>query len=337
MAARPTRRRIHLIAHANPATRDVKRLGMGNTAGYLRFVRAHLPAGVRVTAAPRLFDAVEDQGRGGRRDDDARVRDLQDALDDPATAAIVAVSGGAYFSRLLPRLDFSPLARRRSPLWALGFSEMTSLVNLVASYAAGRGLYWLCPNYMAWKIKPRRTARAAFAEFWQGLPELIAEKRPERVEHLPLGPIRGRLAGGRLRGGRVRLVGGCLSVLAGILTGPVARRLRPDGRWLVIEDIFEPPYRVDRFLATLKIAGWFERVAGVLVGAFVHKGADQAPAVVELLRYHLPRGRDVPVVVTPSVGHTWPIVPVPLNRPLTLHVRRRDVCFHTPWAADDAW
>lgn len=333
MARKTPRPRVHLIAHANPATRDIKRLGMPDTATYLRFIRAQLPRTHRLTATPRLFDAAEDQDRGGRRDDAARVRDLQNAMDDPATVAIVAVSGGAYFSRLLPELDFSALIRRHRPLWALGFSEMTGLVNIVSSYRAGRGVYWLCPNYLAWKIKPRRAARAAFAEFWRNLPDFIAEQRPAHAEHLPLGPIRGQLVSGTLRAGNVRLIGGCLSVLAGVLTGGVARRLRPDGRWLVLEDVFEPPYRVDRFLATLKIAGWFERVAGVLVGSFHYKRENRAPAVVELLRYHLPRGRRVPVVVSETVGHTWPIVPLPLNRPLSLRVRGRKVSVHTPWEA----
>ncbi len=273
----------------------------------------------------KTFDAVEDQYRGGRRDDAARIRDLQDALDDPSTLAIVAAAGGAYVSRILPRLDFSPLANRKTPLWALGFSEMTNFVNLVASYRGGRGLYWLCPNYLAWKIKPRTQARAAFAEFWRTLPFVLEDRTPPAVEHLALGTVGGRLARGRVESGPIRLVGGCLSVLVAMLAGRLGKRLRPAGRWLAIEDVGEAPYRIDRHLATLKTAGWFDRVAGVLVGAYHAKGQDQIPAVLELLRYHTPSDRRLPIVTTRAFGHVWPMTPLELNRRLLLHVHGRPV------------
>jgi muramoyltetrapeptide carboxypeptidase len=278
--------RIHLIAHGNPGTKDVKRFRFSDTQAYLRFIRGNLPPPLRLTCSQKLFDAVEDQSRGGRRDDAARIRDLQNAFDDPSTLAIVAAAGGAYVSRVLPHLDFSPLAKRKTPLWALGFSEMTNFVNLVASYRGGRGLYWLCPNYLAWKIRPLSRARAAFAEFWQTLPTLLEGRTPARTKHLARGGIEGRLVAGRLDAGPIRIVGGCLSVLAAMLAGPLSKRLKPDGRWLAIEDIGEAPYRLDRYLAALKIAGWFERAAGVLVGAFHAAGEAQTRAVLELLRFH---------------------------------------------------
>ncbi len=103
------------------------------------------------------------------------------------------------------------------------------------------------------------------------------------------------------------------------------RRVKPDGRWLLIEDINEMPYRIDRYLAALKIAGWFERVAGVLLGDFHTDREDQVRSVVEILKLHLPHGRRLPVVTTRSVGHVWPMLPVPINTPLRISVRRRAV------------
>jgi muramoyltetrapeptide carboxypeptidase LdcA involved in peptidoglycan recycling len=291
--------RVHLIAHAGSPRKDILRLGFRDAREYLAFVRAHLPAPLRLTANKRFFEVVEDEPRGGRDDDQARVRDLQNALNDRAHS------------------PSSP------PTAALGFSEMTTLVNLVASYRCGRGLYWLCPNYLAWKIKPLQRARSAFAEFWQTLPALLSRKTPTNTQHLDFSPIRGELVRGKAREGTVRLIGGCISVLAAMLTGPLARRLKPDGRWLIIEDINEAPYRIDRHLAALKLAGWFERLSGVLVGDFHTKQEDQTAVVVEILRYHLPPQRNLPVAVTRSFGHTWPMTPIPLNRPLALTLRAR--------------
>lgn len=341
--------RVHLIASANPLGPDLRRFGFHRPGEYLHFIRAHLPPPLRLTCTRRLLEAVEQPEAGGRRDDALRIRDLQHALDDPATVAIVAASGGAYFSRILPQVDFSSLARRPTPLTVFGFSELTGLVNLVASHRGGRGVYWLCPNFLARKLQPPAAARAAFAGFWSRLPSLLTPwPGLPRATHggrqrSPLdapGPthgairvpdgqaalcyphaIRGRLVAGRARSGTVRVVGGCLSVLAAVIGGRLGRRIRPDGRWLAIEDINEAPYRIDRHLAALKLAGWFERIDGVLVGDFHTKeDRDQRAAVVELLRFHIPPGRQVPIVTTRSFGHVWPMTPLPLNRPLRLRV-----------------
>ena len=144
------------------------------------------------------------------------------------------------------------------------------------------------------------------------------------------GNVEGKLLRGDAESGPVRLVGGCLSVLAAMLGGPLARRVRPDGRWLMIEDLNEAPYRVDRYLAALKLAGWFDRVAGVLVGSFDSKGEDQTPAVIELLKYHVPADRQLPVVTTRSFGHVWPMTPLEINRRLMMRVVGRRVTITLP-------
>ncbi|MBU0638189.1 MAG: LD-carboxypeptidase [Planctomycetes bacterium] len=319
--------RVHLMAHASPIVNDLKHLKFADTAEYLGFIRQNLPQPLRLTCAARLLVAEENEQRGGRRDDAARVRDLQNALDDPQTLAIVAARGGAYLSRLLPDLDFSALTKRETPLWVLGFSELTTLVNIVAGYRGGRGLYWLCPDYLGWKIRPLSAGLAAFAEFWQSLPTLLDNRQPPATRYLDLSPISGRLVSGVVEPGRVRVIGGCLSVLAAVLAGSWFRRLRPTNRWLALEDINEPPYRVDRHLAALKVAGWFDKIAGVLIGDFHGDTDDAQSEVLELLRYHLPRSRRLPIVVTRSFGHVWPMTPLPINQPLALAQRGRTVTF----------
>lgn len=332
------RPRIHFTAPAGACHDDILRFGFENGAGFLAFVRRSLDPGYRLTADRRLVQAIERPDQGGRNDDERRIRDLQGALDDPATRAIVAARGGSWFSRIVGKLNFTALARRRpgDPLWAFGFSEITSLVNFVASYPAGRGVYWLCPDYLAWKVAPQsdRTnaaGRAAFAEFWRLLPGIIDPQTPAVGAHLESArgartpvraalsaPITGRVVQGRPRPGPIRIIGGCLSVLAATLPGPLSRRLRPDGKWLLIEDIHEAPYRIDRQLAVFTLLGWFQRLAGVLVGDFHSSGDDQQPAAIEVVRRHAPR--TLPIVATRSIGHVWPMKPVLLNRPVRIAV-----------------
>ena len=325
-----TPNRIHLIAHANPLGPDATRFGFADVDEYVAFCRRHVAPPLRLTCNMKLMRAVESEWHGGRDDDATRIRDLQGALDDPRTWAIVAASGGGYFSRILPHLNFAGLARRGAPLWVLGFSEMTTVVGWAASYRWGRGLYWLCPNWISSKVHPPEEAREALAEFWRVLPDVLAGRAPANTRYLAVGPVCGELVAGKVQTGRVRLVGGCLAVLAAAITGPLGRRLRPDGKWLILEDVKEPPYRIDRQLAALKLAGWFERVAGLLIGDFHMLHKDTQPALLELLKYHLPPERKIPVVTTRSFGHVWPLVPVLLNRPVQLSVHKRDVRITIP-------
>jgi len=323
--------RVHLICHANPIRKDLERFGFSTLDDYLRTARGALPPPLKLTCSEPLLLAPENADAGGRSDDAARVRDLNRALADPRTWGIVAAAGGAYFLRILPELDFSPLARRPHPFFAFGFSEMTPLVNLVASYRCGRGVYWLCPNYVGWKVAPAATARDVFAEFWKRLPETAARLgggvrrgagalAADAARFDPLAPrgLCGRLVSGSLTADAVRIVGGCLSVLAAAATGAPLRRVRVRERWLLLEDVNEAPHRIDRALAALRIAGWLDQIAGVLVGNFHTREQRQSEQVVEFLRMHLRHRPRTPIVVTEDVGHVWPIAPVPLNRRLRI-------------------
>ncbi len=311
--------RIHMLAHANPLGPDAARFGLEDIGGYVEFVERHLPEPFRLTRDEELLRAVEDPWRAGRTDDAERIKDINHALKDRHTAAIVAASGGAYFSRILPQLKFEPLAQRTESLWTFGFSEMTTFVNLVASYRCGRGVYWLCPNWISYRVQPAEAARAALAEFWLSMPDLLTGKQPADAQHLVYGPVEGEVTQGRVRSGKIKVVGGCLAVLAAVTGASFARRIRPDGKWLFLEDIKESPYRIDRHLSALKLAGWFEKAAGLLIGDFHMMNNDTQSSVLELLPYHLPR-RKVPIITTRMLGHTWPIAPLLLNRPLELEI-----------------
>src|SRR5256714_1026078 len=66
--------------------------------------------------------------------------------------------------------------------------------------------------------------------------------------------------------GRGRLIGGNLSVMHAMMGTPF--EIQTNGKILFIEDVGEAPYRVDRMLQTLRMAGKFDHVAGVILGRF---------------------------------------------------------------------
>jgi hypothetical protein len=66
--------------------------------------------------------------------------------------------------------------------------------------------------------------------------------------------------------GEGELAGGCLSLMIASLGTPY--EIQTDGRILFLEDLGEPPYRIDRMLTQLRHAGKFENVQGIILGSF---------------------------------------------------------------------
>lgn len=98
------------------------------------------------------------------------------------------------------------------------------------------------------------------------------------------------------------LYGGCLSLLCASLGTPY--EIRTEGTILFIEDRAERPYRIDRMLMQLKLAGKFAGVRGILFGEMIDCSEPGA------LDYTLPQvilrilgGLDVPIVFGLKSGH----------------------------------
>jgi muramoyltetrapeptide carboxypeptidase len=88
------------------------------------------------------------------------------------------------------------------------------------------------------------------------------------------------------------------------------------GAVLVLEDVGEAPYRVDRMLTHWRSSGVLEGVAGVGLGHFRWKEDDVLPgdlSMEEVLRERL-GGLGVPLVGRLAVGHGRPNMPLPLGR-----------------------
>jgi muramoyltetrapeptide carboxypeptidase len=119
------------------------------------------------------------------------------------------------------------------------------------------------------------------------------------------------LAGGGLQrevGGQARgvLVGGTLALLANTVGTPEHRPAR--GGLAVLEDVAEPAYRIDSMLTQLLRTGWFDGVAGIVLGSW----RDCGPAAHETLVERLaPLG--VPLVSGLPFGHDVPQLTVPLG------------------------
>ena len=275
---------IRVVAPSSPFDRTLVRMGM-----------AWLGQRYRVRFDPSLFSRT-----GFLAGDDARrLSELNAALADADTHAIVAARGGYGLGRIAPSLELGPLVEH--PKWIVGFSDLTVLhleaarvgvMSLHAHNVAGLG-----PGddavRRAWLTALERPAPATF--------ERLTVYRPGEAE----GP----------------LVGGNLTVL---FTAQAAGRLRlPRGAILLLEDVSETSYRIDRMLTALLQSGALAQLSGVVLGEFT----DCSPGRYSVPTHEVLSERlgllGVPVLAGLPVGHGRHNAPLVLGAPARLSARTR--------------
>lgn len=218
-------------------------------------------------------------------DDERRIDELNGYLRDPDVRAIIAARGGYGLMRILDRLDADAL--RRDPKLIVGFSDVTALLAWAQAVAGVRCIHG--PMVAQLGELPSADVVWLFALMEKVTPPGRAALSLEPIGMSTGVPVEGRLAGGNL----------CL--LAHLFGTPYSVDL--DGAVLMIEDVGERPYRLDRYLTQLGLAGALERCAGALVGELIdcveskHSDHPDALAVVDerLRRYGVPGLRGAPM------------------------------------------
>jgi muramoyltetrapeptide carboxypeptidase len=237
--------------------------------------------------------------------DDERAAELNRAIRDPNIKAIFACRGGYGLTRIIDRLDYAAL--RKSPKIVTGFSDLTALHLAIASQARLITFHSPLALHSLWSEKPEYAysnnafRRAVFADQYK--PGQIGYPLPYPTDQ----PAPSMLVGGKAQG---RLMGGNLTLICSTLGTPYA--IEPKGNILFIEDVNEAPYRIDRSLSQLRLAGVLDRVAGVVVGSFTTKdnNAKDAKDTDRVLREYLGQLK-VPVLMNFPVGHARNNVTMP--------------------------
>ncbi|MCH7839524.1 MAG: LD-carboxypeptidase [Planctomycetes bacterium] len=339
-----TQPRLHLIAPAAPCRSFFSALGGCSAQEFVADVQEWVGSTYEVTADAALMNADEDELAGGRTDDRQRADDIEQALADDAVVAVVALRGGAWFTRILPLIDFSVLDRRTKPVAAFGFSELTTLVNIVGAHERGLGFYAPTPAFLIYGLKryaatlPQLGAGAA-----QSPDEWMQKRLSTEVKGFFLDVVdilkgvdqRKAIEARHVRGDlsdacAATFVGGNLTVLSTLIGSRYASCVNPAGRWLVLEDYNDKPERIDRFLAHLTLAGYWDACEGVLLGDFHQNTRNLTDAVLAMLEFHLPADSPTPILVTDRIGHIWPADTLPLHQPMTLR-RSGEASYSIQW------
>ncbi len=227
--------------------------------------------------------------------DEQRADEFNAALRDVKVRAIMPCRGGYGLTRILDRLDYAAL--RKDPKIITGFSDLTALHLAMARQARVVTFHSPMPMARLWnEDKPYAFAAASFRR------AVFAASYPKGENGYAIalpddqaGPV--KLVGGK---GRGRLVGGNLSLVCATLGTPYA--IEAKGNLLFLEDVNEAPYRIDRMLSQLRLAGVLDNVNGVILGGFVTKTAEDAKGIEDVLRDYFGKSK-VPVLMSFPFGH----------------------------------
>ena len=236
---------------------------------------------------PVTYPSAHDPGTMRRYlagDDAMRAGELRSALTDPAIAGILFARGGSGAQRTLEAMDWDGLDPESGmpPKVLAGCSDVTAVLEAVAVRLGWASVFG--PNVAI-------TEGASHYSFGSLLRTLMRPRRATLIEY----PRAVTITPGLARG---VTTGGTLSLLASSLGTGTSRPAR-DGI-LLVEDVNEKDYRVDRMLTQLRRSGYLDGVAGIVAGTFT--GCGEAEAIQDILAERL-GSLHVPMVAWANVGH----------------------------------
>jgi muramoyltetrapeptide carboxypeptidase len=189
--------------------------------------------------------------------DQQRLNDLQTALDDIDTKAILCSRGGYGTVRIISRINFSKFLRH--PKWIIGFSDITILHSCLNNKRIAT-IHGVMPRYFFDKDGNANQNLLMLMQLLtgKGVSYSIAPSEFNRY-----GKATGELAGGNL------------SVISSMYgTGG---ELHTKGKILFLEDIDEFLYHADRMMHQLMLSGKLSNLAGIVLGNFCDMKDNESP------------------------------------------------------------
>lgn len=237
--------------------------------------------------------------------DEQRARDINNAIADKDIQALWCMRGGYGAMRILHAIDYQTL--KQNPKTLIGYSDVTALHAAWGRYA----------HLVSFHGPTARQVIPPFAS--ESLVRAVARGQD------PCGqmPKSTTLVGGKARG---RLVGGNLALLTALIGTPYS----PDysGAILVIEDVNEAHYRLDRMLMTLSLSGALAGAAGIVFGRFTDipkEFGDEEWSLERVLADTAARA-GVPCVSGAPLGHIDDQWTIPLGAHAELDADARTLC-----------
>jgi muramoyltetrapeptide carboxypeptidase len=239
-------------------------------------------------------------------EDSLRRADLQNMLDDPTIKAIIVYRGGYGTTRIIDDLDFSQFLQH--PKWFIGFSDLTT-IHLQLHRLGVISIH----GEMLWHFDDER-----YQSSWASLKDLLFGK-PCKITAKPdvrntLGEARAPVVGGNM-----------MMICTNIGT---SSDLDTKGKILVLEEVDETLYALDRMMVQLKRTGKLDDLAGLIVGGMVSmKDRTQDPFgkdAYSIIKEHTAT-YSYPVAFNFPIGHDAPNMAFPHGAVGQLMVKEESV------------
>jgi muramoyltetrapeptide carboxypeptidase len=236
--------------------------------------------------------------------DAERAEDVNSMFADNDVQAILAIRGGWGCARILPLLDYDLISRH--PKVLVGYSDITALILAVyarCGFATFHGPDGIS-TWNAFTVDYFKRVLFAGETVTMSNPETTGDDLAQKRDRVVT------ITGGTARG---RLMGGNLSVLAGMVGSPYL----PDweGAILFLEDTGEDVYRVDRMITQLRLAGILDRLSAFVFGKCTRCGPGEgygSLTLEEVFADHI-RPLGIPAWYGAMIGHIKDKFTVPIG------------------------
>lgn len=231
--------------------------------------------------------------------DETRINDFQQLLNNPKVKAIWCARGGYGTVRLIDQLDFAEF--KKHPKWIIGYSDITVL----HSHIHNLGIETL---HATMPINIEKNSNESLETLKKSL---FGKNLSYEI------PADEKNKSGNATG---ELVGGNLSVLYSLLGSKSS--IKTDGKMLFIEDLDEYLYHIDRMLMNLKRNGYFDNLKGLIVGGMTDMHDNEIPfgKTAEEILLDCVSEYDFPVVFNFPAGHLDDNRALILGRKIELNV-----------------
>ena len=225
---------------------------------------------------------------------------------DPIVQAIFCARGGYGSMRILPLVNFKII--QKNPKIFFGFSDISALLSVLYDQCGLVTFHGPVVTTLANATEKTLTALQTALTSPTAL-----ELTPRNGKVIKPGVCSGLVAGGNLT---------TLCHLVGTSYTPNLK-----GKILLLEDVGEMPYRIDRMLTQMKLAGCFNEIAGLILGAF--KECGHLNEVVEIIN-HIFVDADIPILAGFEMGHGEHNLTIPMGLRATLDTDNKRLLFHEP-------
>jgi muramoyltetrapeptide carboxypeptidase len=231
--------------------------------------------------------------------DEERTQDFQSGLDAPDVHAILCARGGYGCVRIVEQLSWNMF--QSNPKWIVGFSDVTVFHHKVHQLGL-QSIHGIMPlGFVTGTHASRETLKKALF----GLPYRL--EGPAHPKNIP-GEVEGVL------------IGGNMTLVYSMLGTPLRYDFKD--KILLLEDIGEHIYKIDRMLYSLQLAGVLSSIKGLILGGFTEMEDTDIPfgKSIEALIYERVKSCNIPVAFGLPFGHVSDNQGLVLGKPVKLLV-----------------